>query len=118
MRSLLAVLAVLAMGCGNNKPASCSGKVTSASATTSLLNATGTFSGGQPIVEILVDNQVQAFPANTAGPTSAGFALGGIPAGTYQVNWFLSCDDGSGEIGIDGPATITITQPSGSSTGH
>ncbi len=111
MRSLLVLvtmLTVFSAGCKTSEAPKCDGKVTGIMQTDGSWTATGNFSGGQPIVQLLVGDKTQEVAASDYTSSSATFDLGNIPSGTYDLLWLLSCDDGSGQTGINGPLSITI----------
>ena len=100
-----------AVACGSSEENSdqpCSGSVTAiTNVDTGELVVSGDFSQGQPILVVTGDggSRMQFVP-DPYDATSATFT--GLPSGTYESEWLLSCDNDQGQANIDGPNSIEI----------
>jgi hypothetical protein len=109
--SLTFAVAVVAFAACNEGPGSpdpvfCEAIISSALQSGATLVATGNFSGGQPIVSL---GQTITIPASNYTESSASFDLTGVPPGTYNVTWSVSCDENAGKGPIDGSKVKSIT---------
>jgi hypothetical protein len=106
-RGLLIMALGLAACSDDTGSKGCGGTVTTAtSSSAGTVMITGNFPAGQPIMEIMKsDGTNMDVPAGDYTGTTATFT--GLPSGTLNVGWILSCDN-AGQVTMPGPSTVTV----------
>ena len=87
----------------------CGGGVNTAVQQGTTIKATGSWYGGQPVINLTLNGHITELAATTYDEEQATFTIGDLDPGTYEVKWFISCF-GSGEGNLESDVEEIVIQ--------
>lgn len=95
--------------CDSADELDCEARIDTVDQTGTILTAHGQFTGGQPLLRLVVGADTNVIPGQGGDPEAALFDVTGVPTGVYTVTWDISCEDANANGHVTtGVKTITI----------